>query len=75
MASYEPEYTILSDHDDISPEGERSSTLEANEAKGFWPGYGVQFRYVTNGSTEKLIWDHRKLSVMPLKLDRCPNDG
>lgn len=71
MQPYNPEYSITADRNEIAPSGERTSTLETVEAKGFWPGFAVQFRYATDGSNERLVWNHRKMSTVPLELVRC----
>ncbi len=68
---YNPEYSVTVDRDLIASGGERGSVIEANETVGFWPGFGVTFRYSTDGSSERLVWDHKQMSTLPLELVRC----
>ncbi len=71
MKPYKPEYSVVTDRNNVTSGGERSAVMETTESVGFWPGFAVQFQYYTNGSTERLVWDHKKMATMPLELVRC----
>jgi uncharacterized integral membrane protein len=71
MEPYNPEYSVIGERNNTAPNGERSSIMETTETVGFWPGFGVQFQYYTDGSNERLVWDHKKMATMPLELGRC----
>ena len=71
MNPYNPEYSVVAERNNAAANGERSSIMETTETVGFWPGFGVQFQYYTDGSTERLVWDHKKMTTMPLELGRC----
>lgn len=71
MASYSAEYTVNADSDRAGAGGERISVMETREERGFFPGFGVTFTYRTNGATETLVWDHRRMSVNAVELKRC----
>jgi hypothetical protein len=71
MKRYDPEFSVVADRNNLAANGERSSIMETTESVGFWPGFAVQFQYYTDGSTERLVWDHKKMATMPLELVRC----
>lgn len=71
MDEYAAELTILSGEDKSSQQGERIIQFEMVIVSGDHESEGVTFNHSTNGSTERLSWDHRNDNVPAIKLARC----
>jgi hypothetical protein len=68
------EFSQKGDSDAARIGGVRRSTMVTEERRGYFPGYAAEFTLETNGNraSDRLIWEHRGMFAMPLRLDRCP---
>ena len=65
-------FTIEAEANETSPAGMRASTFSATEHEGLFPGSSVKFRYLTDGETERLVWNSENDNQASPELVRCP---
>lgn len=64
-------FTIEAEANEARGGGMRASTITATEREGFSPGTSVKFRYLSDGVSERLVWDSESLQQAAPELVRC----
>ncbi|MEL6709055.1 MAG: hypothetical protein AAFP79_12305 [Pseudomonadota bacterium] len=71
MGDLEIEFSIFPGVESPSLEGERTTAFETVQVNGQHEGKNVTFRHITNGSTERIVWAHRKPPPPAITLENC----
>lgn len=64
-------FTIEAEVNEARGAGMRASTITATEREGLSPGASVKFRYLTDGVSERLVWDSESQDQAAPELVRC----